>query len=197
MRTTFTMRHTAAASGLLLLILLSACGMPTAADTPATAGATSTAVPIEQTGSTTSPPAAIATTTAEPLPAVFLWPTTLPAGFTIQRDGSGNGGEGGFQLALAETERPEHKVFIHSMGTGYDGPRGPDVTVHDQPAQSFQTAAGWSVVWQENSNIFTVGQTITGEEAGGFATLDEAVAFANSLELIDYATWQARLDALP
>jgi beta-lactamase class A len=127
--------------------------------------------------------------------AVYIWPTKLPDGFEADVAQSGTS-EMGAQLALRNSADPEQHIFIREDILGTEGEQGPAVTVRGLPGTSVHTASGWGVEWWEQGRHYTVGNAAFENAGGGLATLDEAVALAESLEMIDWETWRARLDAL-
>jgi hypothetical protein len=170
----------------LALFSATSCSQPSASSpAPAAPQLTPTAPPASPAPSLASTPAA-----PEPSPVAaghFAWPTAMPPGLQLRPDRSALA-DGQLTLTFTNQADAQDEVTITSMpdaGGGFGAPCRDAVTVRDAAGASCSTGAGVTVEWVEQGWRYRVG--------GGLLSTERAVAVAESLEFVDQATAEQRL----
>lgn len=142
------LRALTAALVIIMLALLSACGVPgispIASPVPSVAAGVPAVSPAASgVGSEPSPAAAPASTT-------LLWPEPLPDGLHVDVAHS-SVDAGGWTLELFDPGDPQNIVWIRG-GAGLSAsprPGSRTVTVRGVEGNAFTTGAGWGITWVE------------------------------------------------
>ena len=114
----------------------------------------------------------------------YFWPVNPPRGLVVQPDQS-SAGESTFSLKLAQPGGQFDATI--TGGTAVQTPTragGQAVSVRGRPGTAFTTGAGFSVFWTEDGQRYAI--------LGGLG-LQDVLALAHSMEVLDLAGFQRRL----
>jgi len=190
-------KRTAVITTTILGLLLAACNLPFSGDTPAgppaqdvTQPGTSPdpAAPSSPSGVTIFMPqqmqSGLENTGIATLTYYWLDPGTQDVAVDVERSYADSTG---FSLELYGETQDVTVMGGDQASVAWEGAAasGTPMQVHGQPAYSFQTQGGVSVVWTENGSYYLVAGTGLG--------LDEVQALVDSLIATDLAGFQARL----
>ena len=118
------------------------------------------------------------------LPLKYYWPSFIPAQLVIQPAKS-FASETSYSLRLEQPGGGQFDATISGGAAGEPPPgRSQAVTVRGQRGTAFTTGAGYTVIWNEQGQVYAV--------SGGLG-LRDTLAVANGLEHIDLATFRRRL----
>ncbi|HEX6289196.1 MAG TPA: DUF4367 domain-containing protein [Herpetosiphonaceae bacterium] len=176
--------------GLLVALLLSACGAPAApSPSPAPSASPSPAAETPTAPQTSQEPTA-ATEPPTPQSAAFayLWPTKLPAGFEIRPAGSSIDSNM-FTLELHNTADKSSALLVGGKASPAaepptDAGQRAEVTVRGVKGMAYQRGAGYSLYWEEQGTPYAI--------IGGLS-LDQNKAITEALQSVDFSTWESNL----
>ena len=121
------------------------------------------------------------------LPLNYYWPSFIPQPLVVQPAKS-SASETMYNLRLEQPGGGQFDVTISGGAAGEaPGRNGQAVTVRGQRGTAFTTGAGYTVIWSEQGQVYTV--------SGGLG-LRDTLAVADGLEQIDLATFRRRLAAV-
>ena len=118
------------------------------------------------------------------LPLKYYWPTFIPRGLVIQPAES-TASETLYMLRLQQPGGGQFDTTISGGAAGEPpGRSGQAVTVRDQRGMAYTTSAGYTVIWTEQEQVYSV--------SGGLG-LQDTLAIANGLQEVDLVTFRRRL----